>query len=350
MIVVLRPEYTQSDLKRIMAHLQEVGLTPNPIIGEEKTIILGIGGSEHLKVDAIDQLRADDAVEDVLVITKPYKLVAREAKPNGTQIDVRGAVIGGEEIAIIAGPCTVESETQLMLTAEIVAETGAKFLRGGAYKPSTSPYSFHGMGVEGLALLKAAGQKYDLRIVTEVMDIRKVELVAEYADVLQIGTRNMQNYDLLRELGMIRRPILLKRGFAAKVEEWLLAAEYIANAGNDQIILCERGIRTFETATRNTLDLNAIPLVKQLSHLPVIVDPSHGTGKRDLVGPMSKAAIACGADGVIIEVHPNPDHAIKDGSQSMTFERFQSLIPELGRIASAVDRILSSPVAVKTSR
>ncbi len=350
MIVVLRPEYTQADLKRIMAHLQEVGLTPNPIIGEEKTIILGIGGSEHLKIDAIDQLRADDAVEDVLVITKPYKLVAREAKPKGTQIDVRGAVIGGEKIAIIAGPCTVESETQLMQTAEMVAETGARFLRGGAYKPSTSPYSFHGMGVEGLALLKAAGEEYDLRIVTEVMDIRKVELVAEYADVLQIGTRNMQNYDLLRELGMIRRPILLKRGFAAKVEEWLLAAEYIANAGNEQIILCERGIRTFETATRNTLDLNAIPLVKQLSHLPVIVDPSHGTGKRELVGPMSKAAIACGADGVIIEVHPNPDHAIKDGSQSMTFERFQSLIPELGRVANAVDRSLFSPVVVKSSR
>jgi 3-deoxy-7-phosphoheptulonate synthase len=350
MIVVLRPEYTQSDMKRIMAHLQEVGLAPSPIIGEEKTIILGIGGSEHLKIDAIDQLRADTAVEDVLVITKPYKLVAREAKPNGTQINVRGAIVGGGEIAVMAGPCTVESEQQLMQIAEMVAETGAKFLRGGAYKPSTSPYSFHGMGVEGLALLKAAGQEYDLRVVTEVMDVRKVELVAEYADILQIGTRNMQNYDLLRELGSVRKPILLKRGMSAKVEEWLLAAEYVANAGNEQIILCERGIRTFETATRNTLDLNAVPLVKQLSHLPVIVDPSHGTGKRDLVGPMSKAAIACGADGVIIEVHPNPDHSIKDGSQTMTFDRFKKLIPELSLVAQAVDRSVALPIGIEIRR
>lgn len=342
MIVVLRPDYTKSDLDRIIAHLKELGYTPSPVVGEEKTIILGVGGDEHAKIDGIEQLKAEEAVEDVLLITRPYKLVAKEAKASRTVVDVRGAKIGGREVAMIAGPCTVESEHQLFETAAVVAKSGAKFLRGGAYKPSTSPYSFHGMGVPGLQLLQEAGRKYDLRIVTEVMDVRKVELVAEFADVLQIGTRNMQNYDLLREVGQCRTPVVLKRGMSAKIEEWLLAAEYIARGGNEQIILCERGIRTFETATRNTLDLSAVPLVKQLSNLPVIVDPSHGVGKRDLIGAMSKAAIACGADGLMIEIHPHPDHAIKDGAQSMTLAGFESLVPDLHRIAEAVDRCLSA--------
>lgn len=343
MIVVLRQDYSKSDLDHVVARLKELGYQANPIFGEEKTIVLGIGGSEHVKIDAIEQLKADDAVEDVLVITKPYKIVAREAKPERTQIDIRGAVIGGSEIAMMAGPCTVENEAQIMSVAAAVARTGAKFLRGGAYKPSTSPYSFHGLGVPGLELLKEAGRRYDLRVVTEVMDVRKVELVAAYADILQIGARNMQNYDLLREVGQSKTPILLKRGMSAKIEEWLLAAEYVASAGNENIILCERGIRTFETATRNTLDLNAVPLVKNMSHLPVIADPSHGTGKRDIVGPMSLASIACGADGLIIEVHPNPDHSIKDGAQSMTLEAFAALTPRLQAVAEAVGRSLHVP-------
>jgi 3-deoxy-7-phosphoheptulonate synthase len=347
MIVVLRAEYTPADLEHVIGRLKELGYQTNPIVGEEKTIVLGIGGGEHVKVDAIEQLKADDAVEDVLFITKPYKLVARESNKSGTVLDIRGAKIGGPEIAIMAGPCTVESEEQLFTIADAVSKAGGKFLRGGAYKPSTSPYSFHGMGVPGLELLREAGRRYDLRVVTEVMDVRKVEMVCEYADVLQIGARNMQNYDLLREVGQTRTPVLLKRGLSAKIEEWLLAAEYIASSGNEQIILCERGIRTFETATRNTLDLNAVPLVKQQSHLPVIVDPSHGTGKRDLVAAMSRAAIACGADGLIIEVHPNPDHSVKDGAQSMTLDSFAKLMPQMRRVAEAVDRFVAEPVDVE---
>lgn len=345
MIVVLRQDHTQADLDHVIERLTELGYAANPIVGEEKTIVLGIGGGEHIKIDAFDQLKADDAVEDVLLITKPYKMVAREARRGGTVLNVRGATLGGTEVALIAGPCTVESEEQLFTVAEAVSRSGAKFLRGGAYKPSTSPYSFHGMGVPGLELLKEAGRRYDLRVITEVMDPRKVELVSEYADILQIGARNMQNYDLLREVGQASIPVMLKRGLSAKIEEWMLAAEYIASSGNEQIILCERGIRTFETATRNTLDLNAVPLVKSMSHLPVVVDPSHGTGRRDIVGAMAKAAVACGADGLMIEVHPNPDHAVKDGSQSMTIDGYLALIPKLRAVAEAVERsIAEAPV------
>lgn len=339
MIIVLRPGSTEQQVELVSSRLTELGYLVHPIIGVEKTIVGAIGGMEHEKVDAIDQLRAYDFVEDVLVITKPYKFVAKESKPEGRSvIDVGGVRIGGEDVVVMAGPCTVESEDQLMVTAEAVANAGASVLRGGAYKPSTSPYSYQGMGVPGLELLREAGRRFRLKVVTEVMDPRKVELVAEYADILQIGTRNMQNYDLLREVGQSRVPVMLKRGMSAKYEEWLLAAEYIAAGGNENVMLCERGLRTFETHTRNTLDLASIPVLKGLSHLPVVVDPSQGTGRRELVAPMSNAAVAAGADGLIIEVHPNPDHAIKDGAQSITISQFESMMPMLGRIADAVGR------------
>lgn len=338
MIVVMRAGYSPAQFEEIKDRLLELGYQVNPIIGVEKTILAAVGGAEHAKIDALDQIRAYDFVEDVIFITKPYKVVAKEARGRPSVIDVSGVPVGGDEVIMMAGPCTVESPEQLETTATAVAAGGARILRGGAYKPSTSPYSFQGMGVEGLKLLRESAGRHDLRIVTEVMDVRKVELVSEYADLLQVGTRNMQNYDLLREVGQSRRPVLLKRGMSAKIEEWLLAAEYIASSGNENIILCERGVRTFETATRNTLDLSAVPTVKAVSHLPVIVDPSQGTGRRELVPTMCLAAIAAGADGLIVEVHPNPDHAIKDGAQSITIESFHEMMPKIARIAEAVGR------------
>lgn len=346
MIIVMRTGCTESQVAHVSERLVELGYQVNPIVGVEKTILGAVGGSEHSKIDAMDQLRSYDGVEDVIFITKPYKFVALEFRGKKSVVDVRGVPIGGDEVVMMAGPCTVESEEQLMTTAEVVARAGARILRGGAYKPSTSPYSFQGMGVPGLELLREAGRRFNMRVVTEVMDVRKVELVAEYADLLQIGTRNMQNYDLLREVGQSRVPVMLKRGMTAKLEEWLLAAEYIASGGNENIVLCERGVRTFETATRNTLDLSAVPALNRLTHLPVVVDPSQGTGRRDIVDPMSLAAVACGADALIIEVHPHPDHAIKDGAQSMTLEGFEALMPKLRTVAGAVGRHLAAPVGV----
>lgn len=341
MILILKNGCPASAMDELTTRMEELGYIVNPIVGVEKTILAGIGGQEHDKVDAIEQLRAHQWIDDVLVITRPFKLVARDYKAESTVIDLGdGVTIGGNDICMMAGPCTVESEEQLMTIAEAVALSGARILRGGAYKPSTSPYSFQGLGVDGLKLLKQAAKQFNLKVITEVMDPRKVDLVSEYADILQVGTRNMQNYDLLREVGLGSRPVMLKRGMSAKVEEWLLAAEYIAAGGNERIMLCERGVRTFETATRNTLDLASVPVVKSLSHLPVIIDPSQGTGRRDLVSALSKGAIAVGADGLIIEVHPNPDHALKDGAQSMTIQQYQDLIPELKRIAAVVDRNL----------
>jgi 3-deoxy-7-phosphoheptulonate synthase len=344
MIIVMKSGSSEIQVSDVSQRLEELGYVVNPIFGVEKTVIGAVGGSEHEKVDAIDQLRGYDGVEDVILITKPYKFVAKEYRGKKSVIDVGGVLIGGDEVVMMAGPCTVESEEQLFHTAERVAKAGAKILRGGAYKPCTSPYSFQGMGIEGLQLLKEAGKRFGLKVITEVMHVRKVEEVSEYADILQIGTRNMQNYDLLREVGQSRTPVMLKRGMTAKIEEWLLAAEYIAAGGNEKIMLCERGIRTFEPYTRNTLDLSAVAALSSLTHLPVIVDPSQGTGRRDLVGPMSKASVAVGADGLIIEVHPNPDHAIKDGAQSITIDGFETLMPELEAIASAVGRTFKSPV------
>jgi len=344
MIVVMKGGSTPTQVQEVSQRLEELGYVVNPIFGVEKTVIGAVGGTEHEKVDAMDQLRAYDGVEDVILITKPYKFVAKEFIGKKSVVDVGGVKMGGDEIVMMAGPCTVEDADQLFLTAERVAKAGARILRGGAYKPCTSPYSYQGMGVEGLQLLKEAGKRFGLKVITEVMHVRKVEEVAEYADILQIGTRNMQNYDLLREVGQSRTPVMLKRGMTAKLEEWLLAAEYIAAGGNEKIMLCERGIRTFEPYTRNTLDLSAVAALNSLTHLPVIIDPSQGTGRRELVGPMSKASVAVGADGLIIEVHPIPDHAIKDGAQSITIEGFEKLMPELEAIAGAVGRTFRTPV------
>jgi len=344
MIILMRRGCTPEEVQTVSDRLKDMGYDINPIFGVEKTIIGAVGVPEYDKLEAADQIQGLSGVEEVIFVSKPYKFVAREFRPNKTIVDVGGVKIGGDEIIMMAGPCTVESEKQLFQTAEAVSRAGAKILRGGAYKPSTSPYSFQGMGLPGLQLLKEASQKFGLKVITEVMHVRKVEEVCEYADILQVGTRNMQNYDLLREVGMTRHPVVLKRGMNAKLEEWLLAAEYIASAGNQNIILCERGIRTFEPYTRNTLDLSAIPSLNSLTHLPVIVDPSQGTGRRDLVGPMTKAAVACGADGLLVEVHPNPDKAIKDGAQSITIQQFEKLMPELAMVASAVGRELPLPI------
>jgi 3-deoxy-7-phosphoheptulonate synthase len=344
MIIVMRLGSDRGQVDAVSDRLKEMGYATNPIFGVEKSIVCAIGVPEYDKLEAADQLRGLDGVDDVIFISKPYKFVAKELRGK-TIVDVGGVQVGGDEIVMMAGPCTVESETQLMVTAEAVARGGAKILRGGAYKPSTSPYSFQGMGLPGLELLKEAGKRFNLKVVTEVMHVRKVDEVCEYADILQVGTRNAQNYDLLREVGLSKKPVLLKRGMTAKIEEWLLAAEYIASAGNENIILCERGIRTFEPYTRNTLDLSSVPVLNSLTHLPVIVDPSQGTGRRELVPAMSKAAVACGADGLIVEVHPNPDKAIKDGAQSITIGAYEKLMPELAAVASAVGRSLPIPVA-----
>jgi 3-deoxy-7-phosphoheptulonate synthase len=343
LIIVMRTGSSEDQVRQVTERLEELGFQVHASFGVERAIIGAVGALDADKVDAREQIRGYDGVEDVVFVSKPYKFVARDRKAKSV-IDVRGVPIGGDEIVMMAGPCTVESEEQLMLTAEAVARAGARVLRGGAFKPCTSPYSFQGMGVPGLELLQEAGRRYDLRVVTEVMDVRKVELVCRYADILQVGTRHMQNYDLLREVGLSRTPVMLKRGMTAKLEEWLLAAEYIASSGNENIILCERGIRTFEPYTRNTLDLSAIPSLNALTHLPVVVDPSQGTGRRELVAPMSKAAVACGADGLIVEVHPTPDQAIKDGAQSVTIQQFEELMPELQAIARAVGRGLRERV------
>jgi len=340
MIIIMKAGSSPDQVKTITDHLEGLGYIIHKSEGVERTIIGAVGAPNLDKTEAAEQLRAYDWVEEVIFVSRPYKFVAKEYKPERTVIDVRGIKIGGTAVAVMAGPCTVESEEQVMKTAEAVSRAGARFLRGGAYKPSTSPYSFHGLGEPGLDILQTAASQFDMRVVTEVMDVRKVEIVAAKSDVLQIGTRNMQNYDLLREVGQAKVPVMLKRGMSAKYEEWLLAAEYIATHGNPNIILCERGIRTFETYTRNTLDLAAVPVLRGLTHLPVVIDPSHGTGRRELVGPMCLAAVAAGADGIMVEVHPNPDHAVKDGAQSVTLEQFASFTPQVAAVARAVGRSL----------
>lgn len=338
MIIVLTPQATERDIDDLTDNLKARGLGVHISRGVERTIVGCIGMMDTEKADLSEQLQALPYVERVVIISKPYKLVGRDFRPEGTKIQVRGVEIGGDRLTIMAGPCTIESEEQLMQTARFVKKMGAHILRGGAYKPSTSPYSFHGMGEEGLKLLAAAREETGLPIVTEVMDTRDVELVARYADILQVGTRNMTNFSLLKEIGNTRVPVLLKRGWASLIEEWMQAAEYIASRGNYNIILCERGIRTFETYTRNTFDINAIPVAKDLSHLPVIADPSHGTGKASLVPAVAAAAIVAGADGIIVEVHPHPERALKDGPQSLRFEAFEEMMKRLQRLAPAVGR------------
>lgn len=329
MIVNMLSTATPTEINHIIDRIKECGFQAHVIHGEERTIIGAVGsGGNRSEIAA---LRAAPGVADVIQIAHPFKLVSRQLRQKGTVVDVRGTKIGNGDLVVIAGPCSVESEEQLMETAHAVKAAGANMLRGGAYKPRTSPYDFQGLGVEALRFLHHARKETGLPVVTEVMSEADVEIVAEYADMLQVGARNMQNFSLLRKLAPVSKPILLKRGPSATVKEWLLAAEYLLSGGNPNVVLCERGIKTFETATRNTLDLAAVALVKELSHLPVLADPSHGTGLRSLIVPMSKAAAAAGADGLIIEVHPCPERALSDGPQSLDLPGFQGLMEELGK-------------------
>ncbi|MBV9883517.1 MAG: 3-deoxy-7-phosphoheptulonate synthase [Sphingomonadaceae bacterium] len=338
MIIVLKPEATPEITEALLAQISERGLTPLHMPGVER-VVLGALGDERVLAEL--NLESHPMVESVKPILAPYKLVSRELHPHDTIVKIGSLPIGGRAFGVIAGPCAVESYDQTSNTAQLVKEAGAAALRAGAYKPRTSPYGFQGHGPEGLKILKQVSEETGLPIVTEVMDTADVEIVAEHADALQIGARNMQNFALLRAVGKAGKPVLLKRGLSAKLEELLLAAEYLLAAGNEQVILCERGIRTFETATRNTLDLNAIPYIKQKTHLPVLVDPSHGTGVRDFVIPMSLAAAACGADGILVEVHENPPAALSDGAQSLYPEGFRALMTALAPVAQAVGRTLA---------
>jgi 3-deoxy-7-phosphoheptulonate synthase len=331
---------TKEQIADVEQRILDWGYGVHPIIGAERTVIGAVGVPEADKARYMESLEALPYVEQVIAILRPYKFASREYHPEDTVIDVKGVPVGGNQIALMAGPCTVETYDQTWESALACRNAGARILRGGAYKPSTSPYSFQGLGVEGLKILREIADKLEMRVITEVMDPRNVELVCQYADILQIGTRNMQNYDLLREVGRVKTPVMLKRGMWSKIEEWLQAAEYVLLGGNPNVMLCERGIRTFETLTRNTLDLSAVPAVKELSHLPVVVDPSQGTGKRSLVIAMTKAAVAVGADGLLIEVHPHPESALKDGPQSLTCGNFAQLVEQLKPIAQAVGRTL----------
>ncbi len=337
-IIVIKPTATEEDIRRIVKKLESRGLDVNISKGTERTVIGVIGDTSKISEEEENAIRVMPGIEDVVRILKPYKLASRDFKAEDTTIDIRGNVIGGKKIQVIAGPCAVESKAMIINIAEKVKEAGASFLRGGAFKPRTSPYSFQGLGEEGLKYLAEARDKTGLPVVTELMDPRDIEVVLKYADIVQIGARNMQNFRLLLEVGACDKPILLKRGFSSTIKEWLMAAEYIMSKGNQKIILCERGVRTFETATRYTLDLSAIPVLKQLTHLPVVVDPSHGVGKWDLVAPMSKASIAAGTDGLLIEVHINPEEALSDGEQSLRPDYFKKLMNELKPIAIAVGR------------
>jgi len=337
-IIVLRPDATDEALRHILKKLESKGLSAHVSTGTERTIVGVIGDTSRVTEEEEDAIRVMAGVENVMRILKPYKLASRDFKAEDTLIEVKGRVIGGRKIQVIAGPCAIENKTLIMNIAEKVKDAGAAFVRGGAFKPRTSPYSFQGLGEEGLQYLADAREKTGLPVVTELMDPRDIEVMVKYADIIQIGARNMQNFRLLLEVGSVRKPVLLKRGLSATVKEWLMSAEYIMSRGNHQVILCERGIRTFETATRNTLDLSAVPLLKQLTHLPVVVDPSHGVGKWDLVSPMAKAAVAAGADGLLIEVHTNPEEAMSDGEQSLKAEAFSALMGELKAVASAVGR------------
>ena len=338
MIIVMKQEATKGDVDHVVARIEELGLGSHLIVGAERTVV-GVVGKTFPELRQMFETL--NAVDEVVPISKPYKLSSREFNAPDTVIEVRGIKIGGGETVVMAGPCSVENEEQLFATARAVKAAGAHILRGGAYKPRTSPYQFRGLGEEGLKLLKAASDETGMPVITEVMTPQDVDLVSRYADILQIGARNMQNYMLLEECGRSQKPVMLKRGLAGEIQEWLLCAEYIIAQGNRQVMLCERGIRTFETATRNTMDISAIPLIKRLSHLPIIGDPSHGTGKWYLVEPMAKAAVAAGADGIMVEVHPNPDHALSDGAQSLTFESFERMMCSLDRIGTALGRPLA---------
>jgi 3-deoxy-7-phosphoheptulonate synthase len=337
MLVVMQQGATEPQIQKVIDRLVEQGFDVHRSTGVMHTVLGGVGGKTDVDLEIYEVM---EGVKEAHRIASPYKLASRNFKPGGTVVKIGGVAIGGERVVVMAGPCSVESREQIECVAEQVARAGAQVIRGGAFKPRSSPYSFQGLGGEGLQLLRAAADRNGLVVVSEVMDQTQIPLVAEYSDILQVGARNMQNYNLLRELGKQRKPVLLKRGIAATIEELLLSAEYIMAGGNYDVILCERGIRTFETYTRNTMDISAIPVVQKLSHLPIIADPSHGTGRRDKVAPMARAAVAAGADGLLIEVHPDPDRALSDGAQSLRPEQFEELMSQLRIIAPAVGRTI----------
>ena len=335
MVVVMQERATEEQVAHVVAQLVEMGYDVHRSTGALRTVIGAVGGNRQGDPRLLEVL---EGVQEVLRITEPYKLASRTFRQENTVITIGDLRIGGDEVIVMAGPCSAESEEQVEASAAAVKRAGAKVLRGGAFKPRSSPYSFQGLGEEGLRLLRTAADRHNLALVTEVMDISQLEVILKYAHILQVGARNMQNFTLLRELGRTRTPVMLKRGISATIEEWLLSAEYILAGGNMDVMLCERGIRTFESYTRNTLDISAIPVVKQLSHLPILVDPSHGTGRRDKVAAMARASVAGGADGLLLEVHCDPDHAVSDGAQSMFPKQFDQLMAELRIIAPAIGR------------
>jgi 3-deoxy-7-phosphoheptulonate synthase len=337
MIVVMEEGASELQIQQVIDKLVGLNFSVHRSTGVIHTVLGGVGPAETVDPE---EFRVMEGVKECHRIMSPYKLASRHFRPAGTIVDFGRASVGGDEVAVMAGPCSVESKEQIERSADIVAGAGAKFMRAGAFKPRSSPYSFQGLGEEGLILLRKAADRHGLLVVSEVMDQTQIGMMEPYVDLLQVGARNMQNYNLLKELGKSKRPVLLKRGISATIEELLLSAEYIMAGGNYNVILCERGIRTFETYTRNTMDISAIPVVKKLSHLPMVADPSHGTGRRDKVIPMARAAVAAGADGLLVEVHPDPDHALSDGAQSLNPEQFTELMKQLKLIAAAVGRTL----------
>jgi 3-deoxy-7-phosphoheptulonate synthase len=345
MLIVMHVDASNAQIQRVCETIQEMGYTARPMPGKQRTTV-GLVGNDG-RVDG-SRLEALPGVQEVIHVSKPYKQVSREWKPESTVVHLSGGIaIGGEEVVVMAGPCSVESESQILTVAAQVRDAGAAVLRAGAFKPRSSPYSFQGMGVEGLRLLARAREETGLLIVTEAMDPEGAEQVAAVADIIQIGARNMQNYSLLKRVGRLPKPVLLKRGLSATIQELLLSAEYILAEGNPNVILCERGVRGFDSATRNLFDLSAIPVVQAASHLPIMADPSHGTGHRDMVIPMARAAVAAGADGLLIEVHPNPDRALSDGAQSLYPEQFNRLMRETRIIAEAIGRRIAAPVGAR---
>jgi 3-deoxy-7-phosphoheptulonate synthase len=346
MLVVMQHGATPDEVRRVVETIEELGYQARPMPGAQRTAV-GLVGNDG-RVDAT-RLAALPGVREIIHVTQPYKQVSREWRPEPTVVELPGGVrIGGGDVVVIAGPCSVESEKQILEAARLVRDAGATMLRGGAFKPRTSPYSFQGLGTKGLKLLAQAREETGLLIVTEALDTDSVDLVAEHADVVQLGARNMQNFSLLKRAGRCGRPVLLKRGIAATITELLLSAEYLLAEGNHDVILCERGIRGFDSATRNVFDVTAIPVVKELSHLPIVADPSHGTGRRSKVTPMARAAVAAGADGILVEVHPQPDRALSDGEQSLYPEQFQALMKEIAAIAEAIGRRIAEPAPAST--
>jgi 3-deoxy-7-phosphoheptulonate synthase len=335
MIVVLETGTAEKQIEEIIRVLHDHGFDVHRSTGVQHTVLGAIGVHPEFDHRQIELL---DGVAEVVRVTEPFKLASRAFKREGSIFDIGGVKIGGPEVIVMAGPCSVETEEQVFKIAKYVKDSGAKILRGGAFKPRSSPYSFQGLGVDGLKLLRQAADEYKLKVITEVMDKSQIDLVEKYADIFQVGARNMQNYMFLKDLGKASKPVMLKRGLAATIEEWLMSAEYILAGGNENVILCERGIRTFETATRNTMDISAIPVIKKKSHLPIVADPSHGVGIRDKVIPMARAAVAAGADGIMVEVHNDPDHALSDGAQSLYPEQFAQMMKEVRMIAQAINR------------